>query len=136
MLLPKPQVGWELAESDEIPSTFLEPAANAIEAATMASLLAGNRPAARIAWKLSLPNLLGTSAQWETWVKEAMKEIRSQSPIAHQGGAMGWFASAVKLELGLDQLWFVDPILQAWDDSLSTHLQQLLINAPGTAGRE
>ena len=65
MLLPKPQVGWELAESDEIPSTFLEPAANAIEAATMASLLAGNRPATRIAWKLSLPNLLGTSAQWE-----------------------------------------------------------------------
>ena len=49
---------------------------------------------------------------------------------------MGWFASAFKLELGLDQLWFVDPTLQAWDDSLSTHLQQLLINAPGTAGRE
>ena len=95
MLLPKPQVGWEMSESDIIPATFLQPSQTAVEAATMASLITGNRPAVKIAWKIVMPNLLGTSAQWELWIKDAMKECRACSPIAHQPAAVQWFASAL-----------------------------------------
>ena len=135
-LLPAPRIGWEVEESDEIPEEFLIASPAAVDTATLASLLSRNRQAVRTQWKMALPNLLGTQASWEVWVKESMKEVRANSPVAAQGAAMNWFASAFKLQLTPAELWFVSPEMEAFDNSLSSHLQSLLAAAPGTNGRE
>ena len=135
-LLPTPIVGWERQEDDTVPATFLDVRPEAIEAASLASLLTGGRPAARIAWKFPAPKLQGTTTEWSEWISGVMKEVRANSPPHHASTSMVWAVSAFKLELSQQQLWHIEPSLQSFDDSLALHLSTLLRSYADTAGRE
>ena len=135
-LLPTPIVGWERQEDDSIPASFLDVSPAALEQASLAALLTGGRPAARIAWKFAAPMLQGTTTQWSTWITEVMREVRAHSPPQHSASSMQWAVQAFKLELTPQQLWHVEPTLQSFDDSLALHLAGLLRAYEGTPGRE
>ena len=119
-----------------MPSDFLAIRPESVEAASMAALLTGGRPPAKINWKFAAPCLTGTTTQWSEWISTVMKEVRSNSPPHHTASSMTWAVSAFKLELTQQQLWFIEPSLQSFDDSLALHLSSLLRGAEGTAGRE
>ena len=125
-----------IEETDEVPPTFLVVTQASLEAASMSSILNGGRQAPRLNWQIPLPNLLGTAAEWEGWVKSAMKECRENAPLSFQPMAMSWLSDAFKLLLTDEALWHVPPELVTYDNSLAKYLDRLLKDAPGAAGRE
>ena len=54
-LLPTPIIGWERQENDSIPTEFLTALPGSLESASMAALLTGGRPPAKISWKFGEP---------------------------------------------------------------------------------
>ena len=101
----------------------------------MSSVLNMGRQAPKLHWQIAMPNLLGSAAEWEAWIKGAMKEARGNSPLSFQPQAMAWVAEAFKLTGSSDLLWHVPAELVAFDNSLAMHLDKLMKEAPGPAGK-
>ena len=102
----------------------------------MSSILNQGRQAPRLNWQIPMPNLLGSAAEWAGWIKSATKECRENSPPSFQPMAMSWLADAFKLSLSDELLWHVPSELVAFDSSLAKHLDRLMKDAPGNAGKE
>ena len=93
-LLPQSRHSLDIEESDAIPATFLEPVPAAIEQAGVAAALNMGRQAPKLQWKVVMPNLLGSSADWEVWITALLKESRSNAPLSHQPHAVRWLGKS------------------------------------------